>query len=87
MFGEFGRKRQRGGVEGLIRELKAVSAGNESCGSRLDSCCLLFGEFPTSAVPTVVEGEAQPGVFEVLLCYYMDWFVLCAAIIQSTHHI
>lgn len=52
---------------------RVESSGREWRGSnRLDSCCLLFREIPTSAVPPVVYGEAQPGVFEVLLCYYMD---------------
>ena len=63
------------------------SSGGEWRGSTgPDSCCPLFGDIPTGAVSTVVWGEAQPGVFEVQLCYYMDELI-CAAIIQSTHHV
>lgn len=41
-------------MEGPIRELKAAAGNGVRGSNRLDSCCLLFGEIPTSAVLTVV---------------------------------
>ena len=64
-------------MECLIRELKAAAGnGVEAIGcTPADSSS---GRSPTSAVLAIVWGEAQPGVFEVLLCYDMDELI-CAA--------
>lgn len=80
MFGGLGEAKAVG-RSGRTDKRVESSSGEWSGGNKLDSCCLFFREIPSSVVPTAVWGETQPGVFEVLLCYYMDES-LCAAIIH-----